>query len=176
MACLAGPADRAPCDFVELYRLLRPLGTDRRDELLAALRAAVGVPFAPRPTHRRLDLDGLAQLAAVGGVEIGAHTVTHPRLTDTSLDEQRYEVEESKRRLEEALSTRISEPRCPHGSVGDYSENTIGVVAKAGYAGAFTAREGVVTTASRPFELPRISVGNVSGADLAAVLDRWFTS
>jgi peptidoglycan/xylan/chitin deacetylase (PgdA/CDA1 family) len=162
--------------FVELYRLLRPLGSGLREELLAALRAAAGVPFTARATHLRLDLDGLARLSAGDGIEIGAHTVTHPRLTDTSLDEQRYEVEESKRRLEEALSTRIASFAYPHGSAGDYSENTIGVVAEAGYAGAFTAREGIVTTGSRPYELPRISVGNVSGDDLAAVLDRWFTS
>jgi glycosyltransferase involved in cell wall biosynthesis/peptidoglycan/xylan/chitin deacetylase (PgdA/CDA1 family) len=162
--------------FLELYRLLRPFGSGRRDELLAALRVAAGVPFTPRATHRRLDLDGLARLSAVDGIEIGAHTVTHPRLTDTSLDEQRYEVEESKRRLEEALSARIASFAYPHGSAGDYSEHTIGVVAEAGYAGAFTAREGIVTTASRPFELPRISVGNVRGAELAAVLDNWFRS
>jgi peptidoglycan/xylan/chitin deacetylase (PgdA/CDA1 family) len=162
--------------FVDLYRLLRPLPSGRREELLAALRAAAGVPLEARATHRRLDLDGLARLSAVDGIEIGAHTVTHPRLTDTSLDEQRYEVEESKRRLEEALSARIASFAYPHGSAGDYSESTIGVVAEAGYAGAFTAREGIVTTASRPFELPRISVGNVGGAELADVLDRWFTS
>jgi glycosyltransferase involved in cell wall biosynthesis/peptidoglycan/xylan/chitin deacetylase (PgdA/CDA1 family) len=162
--------------FVELYDLLRPFESARRDAVLDALRVAAAVPFEPRTTHRRLDLDGLARLSAADGIEIGAHTVTHPRLTDASLDEQRYEVEESKRRLEETLSERVASFAYPHGSAGDYSESTIGVVAGAGYAGAFTARDGLVTSAARPFELPRISVGNVSGAELADVLDRWFTS
>lgn len=162
--------------YCELYALLRPLGRARRDDALAALRAAAGLDPSATAPHRRLDLDGLSRLAAADGIEIGAHTVTHPRLTDASPDDERYEVEESKRRLEEALGGRITSFAYPHGSPGDYSERTMRVVAEAGYRGAFTACDGLVTAASRPYELPRISVGDVGGDELAAALDRWFTS
>ncbi len=74
------------------------------------------------------------------GVVFGSHTVTHPWLPDTSDDDLRREVRDSKHVLEDLLGTEVTSFAYPYGGV---DQRVRGAVAEAGYKMAFTARPGV---------------------------------
>ena len=73
-----GTDRRAP--YHELWQLLRPLPDDARQDVLADLRAWSAQPPEARPSHGTLSAEQAVELAGSGVVEVGAHTVTHPRL------------------------------------------------------------------------------------------------
>lgn len=53
------------------------------------------------------------------GIEFGAHTVTHPILTNVSLDEAKWEIMNSKVCLEENLDTKVASFAYPNGDFND---------------------------------------------------------
>jgi peptidoglycan/xylan/chitin deacetylase (PgdA/CDA1 family) len=59
------------------------------------------------------------------GFEMGSHSVTHAHLPQLSLDELRYELEESKRIIEERLETNIEHFATPYGEYNDQVLNEI---------------------------------------------------
>ena len=66
------------------------------------------------PSARIASADELRALAD-GGVEIGAHTHTHPDLTALGYDAARTELAESKRRLEEIVGRPVEVAAYPYG-------------------------------------------------------------
>ncbi|MDX6504082.1 MAG: hypothetical protein QOE29_1207 [Gaiellaceae bacterium] len=161
--------------FADLYRLLRPQQPSVKAAVLARLRELAGEGSA-RPADELLSEPELLELAGAAGIEIGAHTVTHPRLADLSPEDQRYEIEESKRRLEEILRHPVTSFAYPHGSRGDYSAETSAIVASAGFASACVAHGGLVAPATSRFAIPRVPVVDCSGEELARKLELWFSS
>jgi peptidoglycan/xylan/chitin deacetylase (PgdA/CDA1 family) len=67
--------------------------------------------------------------------EIGAHTLTHPKLTDLSYERAKAEIEGSKAALERILGRRVLGFCYPF---GDHNESIIQLVKDAGYAYART--------------------------------------
>ena len=65
--------------------------------------------------------------------EIGAHTINHPKLAYKSYEEQRSEIIDGKKYLENILSKEILMFAYPNGS---YNSKTIDLVKEAGYIGA----------------------------------------
>lgn len=173
-------SDRPPRPREALYlflsRLLRPLCEVRRRAALDSLAAWEQLPVEGRPTHATLTDAQLLQLSADGLVEIGAHTVTHPVLANRSRDEQRFELAESRRRLEEILNRPVQSFAYPFGCRADFNDVTVELAREAGYACACanTGREpspkAIVTASSDLYHLPRAIVRNVSGDDLARQL------
>ena len=92
------------------------------------------------------------------GMEIGAHTVTHPILSNTAPDAARSEIEDSGRRLAEIVRHPVRIFAYPNGKPGvDYRSEHVQMVRDAGYATAVTTAWGVATARSDGFQLPRIS-------------------
>ncbi|WP_229491437.1 polysaccharide deacetylase family protein [Massilia sp. HP4] len=90
------------------------------------------------------------------GIEIGAHTVSHPILT--SLDDQaaRFEISEGKKQLEAMLGKQVRLFAYPNGKVGkDYDARHVEMVREAGFTAAFTTAIGAVTRGKDRFQLPR---------------------
>jgi peptidoglycan/xylan/chitin deacetylase (PgdA/CDA1 family) len=71
------------------------------------------------------------------GFEIGAHTVTHPRLTKVSLEEAEREISESKKYLEKLTGKRISVFCYPGGKYNGKIKN---LVSNAGFLYARTIK------------------------------------
>ncbi len=173
-------SDRSPRPREALYlflsKLLRPLCEVRRRAVLDSLAAWAGLPVGGRPTHATMTDAQLNQLSADGLVEIGAHTVTHPVLADRSRDEQRFELAESRRRLEDVLNRPVRSFAYPFGCRADFNDVTIEMAREAGFASACanTGREpsssAIVTASSDLYRLPRAVVRNVSGDELARQL------
>jgi peptidoglycan/xylan/chitin deacetylase (PgdA/CDA1 family) len=94
-------------------------------------------PEAPR--FRILTEDQLRSLHATG-VEIGAHTVTHPDLTTLSKDQATDELRTSKSQLEEMLAASVSVAAYPYGRA---NAETLAACADAGiFAACRTAGNG----------------------------------
>ena len=87
---------------------------------------------------------------------IGAHTVSHPRLSTLAEEDTRKEIVDSKQRLEEMLGHPINHFSYPH---GDYNTTTLQVVNEAGFTSALKAWGGSIRKGDvNLLELPRIEL------------------
>jgi peptidoglycan/xylan/chitin deacetylase (PgdA/CDA1 family) len=92
------------------------------------------------------------------GMEIGAHTVTHPILLNTAPDAARHEIVESGRRLAEILRQPVRLFAYPNGKPGvDYGPEHMQMVRDAGFVAAVSTGWGAATARSDRFQLPRFT-------------------
>ncbi len=90
------------------------------------------------------------------GHEIGAHTITHPRLTDVLPEAAQEEIASSKRSLEDLIGSPIESFAYPKGACSDPVKR---LVAAAGFRSAVTTREGLVQAVPDWLALPRVRIG-----------------
>lgn len=90
-----------------------------------------------------------------GGMEVGAHTRTHPRLTQCDDQTLRDEIHGSKAELEDATGRAVTQFCYPY---GDADERVAAAAREAGYATATTTRRGRARVGSDLWQLPRIQV------------------
>lgn len=109
-------------------------------------------PGAPRPPM--LDAGQLAEMAAAG-MEIGAHSRSHPRLT--SLDDAGLaaEVGGSRSDLEALLARPVESFAYPY---GNHDERVVAAVRAAGYRAACTVRSGWALRGGDPLRIRRVAV------------------
>jgi peptidoglycan/xylan/chitin deacetylase (PgdA/CDA1 family) len=92
------------------------------------------------------------------GMQIGAHTVTHPILASLPLDEARREMQHSQRWLQDLLGERVGLFAYPNGKPGeDYDERSVMLAREIGFDAAVTTVRGAATRRSDPFQLPRFT-------------------
>jgi peptidoglycan/xylan/chitin deacetylase (PgdA/CDA1 family) len=89
------------------------------------------------------------------GMEVGAHTRTHPRLTDCSDEMLVDEVAGSKAKLEAILKEPITQFCYPYGLQDERVRNA---VSAAGFSAAVTTRRGRARNSDNRFALPRVPV------------------
>jgi D-inositol-3-phosphate glycosyltransferase len=87
------------------------------------------------PVDKRLTDKQIKAIAA--DFEIGAHTMTHPRLTEVDDDTALYEMRESKKYLEKLLGTKIT-TFCYPG--GNYAARHVAMAKRAGFRYARTVK------------------------------------
>lgn len=110
--------------------------------------------------HRRhaISWDMLESLRDDPLVEIGAHTVTHARISSLSAADAFAEIEGSRRRLIEKLGVAARHFAFPYGRSGDCGPRDFDLARKAGFASAATTRKGLVRSGQQPFGLPRNTI------------------
>jgi peptidoglycan/xylan/chitin deacetylase (PgdA/CDA1 family) len=92
------------------------------------------------------------------GMEIGAHSVTHPILANVAIDQARREIVESGQRLGEILREPIRLFAYPNGKPGqDYGPEHVRMVRDAGYSAAVSTAWGVAAAGVDPYQLPRFT-------------------
>ncbi len=101
-----------------------------------------------------LGWDDVQALAGLG-VTIGAHTVTHPVLSQLPAVEARAEIVESARMIEAACGRRPRAFAYPNGRFEDYGPAVAALVREAGFSCAVTTTFGVNTVSTPPYELRR---------------------
>lgn len=93
------------------------------------------------------------------GMSFGAHTVTHPNLPNTELEEARQEIQESKQMLEDQLGGRVDHFAYPNGRGSSHLTQGIKeLVREAGFCSAVTSQKGCVQSGDDLFSLRRIGV------------------
>lgn len=92
------------------------------------------------------------------GLDIGAHTVNHVNMGEVSLEQAQQEIAGSKQRLEELSGREIPMFSFPFGKEKHIREEVRDLVRAAGFESLFSAHGGYVTSASDPFDIPRMGV------------------
>ena len=92
------------------------------------------------------------------GMQIGAHTVSHPILASIGLEEARDEVADSKTYLERLLGERVTLFAYPNGKPGvDYRPEHAELVQELGFDAAVSTAWGAARRSSDPYQLPRFT-------------------
>jgi peptidoglycan/xylan/chitin deacetylase (PgdA/CDA1 family) len=151
-----------------LHRLLGNLHAAERGEQLAALREWAGAASLGA-SDRALTRLELARLAADGLVEIGSHSVSHPRLPALAPDEQELEIRGSQSFLADLLGRPVTSFAYPHGR---HDDATLRILREAGFERACTSESGSVRRGGDPLRLPRIEVPDCDGEGFARLLRR----
>lgn len=89
------------------------------------------------------------------GFEIGSHSMTHAYLTDLDDSSLRYEISESKLRLEQIIGQTVDHFSCPGGRTG---ERVAAVARAAGYRTVATSRTKANSEATDLFALGRVAI------------------
>ncbi|UYB71011.1 polysaccharide deacetylase family protein [Aeromonas veronii] len=94
-------------------------------------------------------------LAASGHVEIGGHTLTHPRLSQLTAEQQVHEIQENKRQLEALLGHPLLSFAYPYGDINDSAKEQ---AIAAGYRFAVATNSGPKAMHQDPFQIRRIAI------------------
>lgn len=113
-------------------------------------------PATARPEGRLLDVAELREMNSAG-MEIGSHTVNHVRLTEVDENRRRFELEYSRRQIEDALGNQVRSFAYPYGA---WDDACVTAVRDAGYDCACTTRTGWALRDGDPFLVRRLTVFN----------------
>jgi peptidoglycan/xylan/chitin deacetylase (PgdA/CDA1 family) len=158
--------------YHELHALFMVATPGERNAWLAELAAWSGDRIAGAESTRLLTLEELQVLAQHPLVTIGAHTVSHPRLSSLSEAEQRQEIAQSRHQLEKWLGKEVTVFAYPFGQKTDYDENSARICREECFLKAAAAFPGEAHRWSDPFQIPRHFVYNWDLERLAYKLKR----
>lgn len=136
-------------DVIAKAKYLQP---ERRLELVGKVGARLEVdpPAGMMMTHNEV----VALRKA--GMQIGAHTVSHPILATLDAVEKRREIGESKRVLEAVLGEPIALFAYPNGKPGeDFDDDSVQAVREAGFTIAVTTARGAANRLTDTLQIPR---------------------
>ncbi len=135
-----------------LHKLFTKAGLD-----LSALAASS--PYSER--FRLMTREQVSELLQAGH-SIGGHTASHPVLSQTTEDECRRELADSKRYLETTLNTEVWAIAFPFGGLAEVGEREYLLAEEAGYQVGFI---NIADRRNPKFGVPRINIGR--GTSLA---------
>ncbi|MGR6723439.1 polysaccharide deacetylase family protein [Aeromonas veronii] len=112
-------------------------------------------PINPDTKVSLMSGEQVKALAASGHVEIGGHTLTHPRLSKLTPEQQAHEIQENKRQLEALLGHPLLSFAYPY---GDMNESAKEQAIAAGYRFAVATNSGPKAMHQDPFQIRRIAI------------------
>ena len=156
-----------------LIRLLKHMPEPKRSECAQEIIDETG-SILPK---RLMMSENQLRLLTKSGMEIGAHTVSHPILAKQNDSDAEWEISESRKFLSNLLDVSISSFAYPNGRFGtDYNEVHVNFARKAGFDVAASTRNGSVRFSSNRYELPRYGVWDKSSFKFAARLCQWIVT
>lgn len=143
---------RAAC--MTLLPRLKYLAQDDREANAHEIAVRAGLVTDPAPMMTSDQLVALRKM----GMEIGAHTHTHPILNCIADEQAETEIRSSKSALESLLGEPVSMFAYPNGRPGkDYSFRHVEMVRRAGFTAAVSTEPTIATSKSDLFQLPRFT-------------------
>jgi peptidoglycan/xylan/chitin deacetylase (PgdA/CDA1 family) len=171
-ADVRSPHARARAHMALYWRVRRMRPADI-ESVLDRLEVQLGIRTIERDTHRWMTTEELRELAGTPGVDVGAHTLTHPVLTALSAGEQWEEIDGSRQQLERVLGTPIRLFSYPYGGYDTFDNATHQLVRDAGYTLACTGTGGLASADDYPLQIPRNVVGDWDGPTFERWLNHW---
>ncbi len=146
------------------------------DERSAAADEIAAIAEAKPPSDLMLSSHAVRELHRFG-MQIGAHTISHPILNRLSPDAARHEMQGSRTRLEDIVGERVTIFAYPNGKLGnDYAPVHAELVREIGFDAAVSTDAGAACAGADLMQLPRFTPWDRSrvrfGARLAANLWR----
>lgn len=105
--------------------------------------------------RKRLMDAGEIRAWLAGGMEIGSHSLSHPRLSKLTSMQKRLEIVDSKQALEDHFGVRIEHFCYPY---GDFDDECASIVRSAGYRSAVTTQRGRESASGDLFRLRRVGI------------------
>lgn len=140
--------------IVTLRRDIRHLPQAQREAMTQAIVAASG----GAPTPALMMPPAQVRRLRERGMQIGAHTMTHPILTRIDAAAARHEIANSKRQLEELLDEPVELFAYPNGvPQQDYTAEHVRIVRDCGFTAAVSTAWGAASARSDRFQLPRFT-------------------
>jgi peptidoglycan/xylan/chitin deacetylase (PgdA/CDA1 family) len=147
-----------------LMEALKRVPDAERHRVLDALPAALEVALPSRATDKYAPMtwEDVRACAARGAI-FGAHTVTHPILSQVEDDAAGWEIATSWERLRDATTATTDVFCYPNGTPADFGDRETGILSALGFGSALTTMPGHVTAATfrkrsdAAFRLPRFA-------------------
>jgi peptidoglycan/xylan/chitin deacetylase (PgdA/CDA1 family) len=147
--------------FIDRFKntLLKKVPNNEKLEILNELEEDLGVEI-PEDICDQLMMswDQICEMHE-NGVFFGAHTVSHPIMSRISMEQARYELEQSKKDIENRLGIKINTFAYPNGGIGDYTTETVNLIRDCGFTCAVTTIPDPVTDSTDLFTLNRKPFG-----------------
>jgi peptidoglycan/xylan/chitin deacetylase (PgdA/CDA1 family) len=163
----AAPLTSRQRAYLAIWQALRPLEDEERRALMAEIRSSFGNGDTRPNLGRAMTFEEARALATDGLVRIGAHTVTHPLLTNLDASSRRREIVASKAACEAVTGGHVQGFTYPY---GDLNGEVRSAIEGAGFEYACSTRHGPVTADSDILALPRIHVLDWDGDDFNRTL------
>jgi len=157
-----------------LCNFLRSLPPYLREEMMIMIRKWSGVKCEGLDSNLFMSAEQLAKLTNDGLIEVGAHCISHPSLAALSLQDQRKEIVEGKRQLEELVGHRVSSFAYPYGNRGSYTRESVNILKEQGFDCACSNFGGSVWFGTDRYELPRVLVRNWGAEEFARNIGSYF--
>lgn len=149
-----GDAGQRRAAVVQLLDRLKYLPYGERRQAVDAVVQACRPAEVPALMMDRTQVRRLHAL----GFDIGAHTCSHPILTQLPDDEAEREIRAGREVLQATLDTEVPLFAYPNGREGlDFDERHVAMARRAGYHAAFTTEAGVCDHAADRWRLPRFT-------------------
>ena len=104
-----------------------------------------------------INLSELKELNESGIVEVGAHTLKHPILSNEETNRSEYEISESVFKLSKLLNKKITAFAYPNGlSEIDFGVREMQIASNCGIKMAFSVNPGILNSKVNPLSIPRI--------------------
>ncbi|EKD97525.1 MAG: polysaccharide deacetylase [uncultured bacterium] len=147
-----------------ILQQLKYFSQEKRDSISFEIGKISGLPSDLAPMMTTKQLRALRKL----GMELGAHTETHPILERVSDNQAEAEIRLSKEQLERILNETVTSFAYPNGRPNkDYSFRHAEMVRQAGFSVAVSTEQGIATSASDIFQLPRFTPWDTNIAKFA---------
>ena len=145
-------------DGSRILEKLKVIATQDRDNQIEKLSEYLGISIPESAPDDYLPLSWVQiREMADNGIAFGAHTCTHPILTQSEPGVARNEIVRSKERIEEELGKPVISFAYPN---GDYSENIRAMVQDAGYEYGFSSNYGFFNSQDDRYTLNRMAIGD----------------
>lgn len=149
----ATPQQRSAA-ILRVVGAVKYLEPGRRLEVVGAIAERSAAKLS---SQLMMSSDQVRQLHGAG-MQVGAHTVTHPILARLDEMQARREIEEGKHQLESLLGAPVRLFAYPNGKPGeDYRPDNVALVRRAGFDAAFSTAWGSASRTSDVFQLPRFT-------------------
>jgi peptidoglycan/xylan/chitin deacetylase (PgdA/CDA1 family) len=140
-----------------LIRSIKHLHPSERAEAIAQVLESAGVCASELSTGLMMSSEQVRALRT-SGMQIGAHTVTHPILAKLSEDESEREIGTSRDVLENLIGERVRLFAYPNGRPGeDYGPRDVALVRRFGFSAAVSTAYGAANSTTDRFQLPRFT-------------------
>lgn len=156
--------------YLELWNRIRPLPDAEQQEVLAELRVWANGVANQHGELVCMTPEQIIQLNNDPLFSVGAHTVTHPALSEHTAAKQQQEIVDSRNYLVEKIGQPISLFAYPFGK---FSDTTVQILNDQHFSAAVTTHEGPITRFSHPLRLSRYQAYNWDGDEFQKQLTHW---
>lgn len=152
--------ERAEAVYVSLQAFkLKPAESTKDLILELSESTKVELPSNEEQSQQLMSWEQIKQLKDAN-IAVGSHTVSHRVLATLSKEEQRNELIDSKRILEEKIGHEVRSLSYPVGGPSHFTDTTKLLAKEAGYLNAYSYNTGFNHTKIDPYNIRRITLSN----------------